>query len=111
MNKNKIILFVPNVYNKINFENGWVMSEEDKPLVLSIINSAMAVYEEIGEKEESRLYSGYYDRVSEHGVQKEKDLIQSMAWQFSESVQHEIYAYYNDIKIIEFVEKSLLGKR
>lgn len=100
-----------NVYEQIDFENGWAMSEEDKLFVLSFMKSCMDAMEEIGDPEFYAEYSEYYKRIMKNGVQAERNLIQKVAFDYSEAVNHEIYDYYdNDIEIVKFIEKSLLGK-
>lgn len=99
------------IYENIDFENGFSMTEDDKVFILSEFKDHINFLKENGEYDDAEEYQIYYNGIKKHGVIDNKDIIQKYAFQLSEAVMHEIYNYYRDNgAIIRFIEKSLLGK-
>lgn len=100
------------IYENIDFENGFSMTEDDKVFILSEFKDHINFLKENGEFDDAEEYRTYYNEIKKHGVIENKDIIQRYAFQLSEAVMHEIYNYYRgNGTIIRFIEKSLLGKK
>lgn len=93
----------------ISFEKGWKFTEDDKEFLISYYKEYLdALNEECG-GDFAEDVQEIIDSIEKNGVNGSRDLIQTDARIAAESVNDDIYNYYQDsIDVLKLIENSIL---
>lgn len=99
------------VRDRIDFDNGWDFSEQDKDFLLNFFTDSVEVSERYFNGDGAGEALLIIDTIKRSGVSAAKELIQEKALDYFDSVGGEIYEYYKECKeMIDLIEKSILIK-